>query len=362
MKRNKIVLIFVCIAAALCALALTACATNSYSGDRDVPDATRNEVLFIERNKLSFALGMEIDEREVIEKCNCLFSDGNGEEYKVTAVALADGEVEYESFDLETVGSNKRIRLSYNGAVNYIYYDVNDYTAKFYLDEDQTELYKTVKASAQLTDTLGLAVWVNLIQYNFSTDELMREYDADRTMRFDGWRDSAHNRATGLYSLAPPTVGNEREINFYANYLTDAELDDLLLSYNNSGERVFSGYVGSEESVRVPEGVTYIDFSEMLKGGCNFKNLYISSTVNMDLPFMSGTKSEGLESITVDSGNLQYASYNGALYSKDYSKLYFMPSDCKETTFHTELSVIESYACAYWRVTDLEIPESVSTL
>lgn len=362
MKGNRIVFILVCIAAALCALALTACATNGYSGDRNVPDATRNEVLFVERNRLSFALGMEIDEREVIENCNCLFSDSDGEQFKVTAQSLASGEVEYESFDLETVGSNKQIRIAYNGAVNYIYYDVNEYTANFYLDEDRAELYKTVKASAQLTDTLGLAVWVNLVQCNFSTDELMREYDAERAMRFDGWYDSSDNRATGLYTLSPPQVGNVREINFYAHYLTEDEFADLKLSYDNSGRRVFSGYVGSSDSVRVPEGVTYIDFTEMLKGGCNFKNLFIPSTANVAVPMLAGIKSDGLESITVDPGNLKYSSYNGALYSKDFSTLYFMPSDCKETTFHTELSVIESYACAYWRVTDLEIPEGVATL
>ncbi|MDE6293096.1 MAG: leucine-rich repeat domain-containing protein [Clostridiales bacterium] len=352
----------ICIAATLCAIALTACASIGYSGKHAVPDATRNEVLFIERNRLSFALGMEIDERDVIEKCNCVVSDGEGDQFTITAEMLGDGKVEYESFDLENVGSNKQIRIAYHGAVNYIYYDVNDYTANFYLDKDYTELYKTVKAQAQLTDTLGLAVWVNLVQYNFSTDELMREYDADRAMSFDGWCDSAGNRATGLYTLAPPLFGNEREINFHARYLTEAEMADLKLSYDNSGRRVFSGYVGSNESVRVPEGVTYIDFAEMLKDGCTFKNLYVSSTANIGVPFLSGIKSYGLETITVDSGNLRYASYNGALYSKDYSTLYFMPSDCKETTFHTELSVIESYACAYWRVTELEIPEDIATL
>ena len=242
MKRIRIFLIIACGVIALCALSLVACAKRGYSGDHSVPDAKQNEVLFIERNRLSFALGMEIDEREVIENCNCTFTDNNGNDFKVTAKALADGIVRYESFDLETVGSNKQIKISYKNATNYIYYDVNDYTAKFYLDEEQTELYKTVKASAQLTDTLGLAVWVNLIQCNFSTDEVMREYDADRAMRFDGWFDSSSNRATGLYPLSPPVTGNEREINFHAHYITEEQFAQMKLSYDNSGRRVFSGY------------------------------------------------------------------------------------------------------------------------
>ena len=362
MKRSRIFLIILFSAIAICALALAACAKRGYSGDREIPDARQNEVLFIERNRLSFALGMEIDEKEVIENCRCTFKDRNGEEFSVTAQMLADGRVKYQSFDLNTVGYNKQISISYRGAVNYIYYDVNDYTANFYLDEEQTELYKTVKASAQLTDTLGLAVWVNLIQCNYSTDEDARANDGDRAIRFDGWFDSSSNRATGLYPLSPPVSGNERVINFHAHYITREELAVMNLSYDASGKRVFSGYTGSEDSVRIPEGVTYINFKEALHGGCSFKNLIIPSTASIPVPFMSGINSVGLESITVDSGNLQYASYNGALYSKDYSTLYFMPADCGEGSLHSALNEIASYACAYWRISDVHIPESVTTL
>ncbi|MCH5148347.1 MAG: leucine-rich repeat domain-containing protein [Clostridiales bacterium] len=361
MKRSRIYLIILLAAVAICAFALAACAKIGYSGNHSVPDATQNEVLFIERNKLSFALGMEIDEYAVIENCNCTFSDANGNKFRVTAESLASGAVKCDSFDLNTVGSNKQISLSYKGAVNYIYYDVNDYIANFYLDEEQTELYQTVKAQAQLSNTLGLAVWVNLIQTNISTDELIRETNADRAERFDGWLDSSGNRATGLYTLAPPVTGNERVINFHAHYLSETELADLKLSFDDRGRRVFSGYTGSEDTVRVPEGVTYIDVKSALKN-FSFKNLYIPSTAYIDVPFLTGINSEGLESIAVDLGNIQFASYNGALYSKDFSTLYFMPSDCKETTFHTSLTVIASYACAYWRVTEVVIPESVATL
>lgn len=362
MKRSRIYLVILLAAVAICAFALAACTKLGYAGDHTVPDATQNEVLFIERNKLSFALGMEIDERSVIEKCNCTFSDRNGNKFRVTAESLANGTVKYDSFDLNTVGSNKQISLSYRGAVNYIYYDVNDYTANFYLDEEQTELYQTVKAQAQLSDTLGLAVWVNLIQCNYSTDEEMRELDSERAERFDGWSDSSENRATGLYTLAPPVTGNERVINFHAHYLTETDFFDLKLSYDAAGRRVFSGYTGSGDTVRVPEGVTYINIKETLEGGCTFKNLYIPSTAYIDVPFISGINSDGLESVTVDLGNLNFSSYNGALYSKDFISLYFMPADCYETSFHTGLSVIESYACAYWHVSELNLPEHISTL
>ncbi|MCH5350979.1 MAG: leucine-rich repeat domain-containing protein [Clostridiales bacterium] len=361
-KRNGILLIIVCIAAACLALAFAACATDGYSGGKPVPDTKENEVLFIEHNRLTFALGMEIDEVKVLESCNIVFYDNGGNEFKVTAASLSDGTVSHDSFDLSEVGSDKQIAISYNGVVNYIYYDVNDYTAHFYLDEEQTELYKTVKAQAAITDTLGLAVWVNLIEYNYSTDEDAREMDEYRAERFDGWYDSSSNRATGLYSLAPPLNGNEREISFHAHYISDEDFNNLMLSYDAAGRRVFSGYKGGAERVRIPEGVTYIDLSETFKNGSPFKSMHIPSTASMDVPLMSGVKSTGLETVTVDSGNRRYAAYNGAVYSKDYSTLYFMPSDCKETSFHSELSVVESYACAYWRVSELTIPDGIVTL
>ena len=361
MKRKIVLSILVCIAVVCSAFALVSCATNEYAGNHTVPDGTKNEVRFIERNRLTFALGMEIDDAEIIARCGCTFSN-NGEQFTVSENDLKSGKVRYESFDLETLGSNKQIRLEYKGAVNYIYYDVNDYTANFYLDEEQTELYKTVKAQAQLTETLGLAVWVNLIQYNYSTDEEVREFDGERAERFDGWYDSSSNRATGLYTLEPPISGNEREISFHAHYISDADFADMLLSYDASGRRVFSGYVGSSETVRIPEGVTYIDFSATFKDGAPFKHMIIPSTATVDVPFISGINSNGLESIAVNAGNLRYSSYNGALYSKDYSSLYFMPADCTETSFHTGLSVIESYACAYWHATELVLPDYISTL
>ena len=324
MKRRRLFLIFACFAVALGASAFAACDLAGYTDNGNIPKANRNEVLFIEQNRLSFALGMEIDERDVIERCNCKFKAADGSEFTVTAKSLESGTVKYDSFDLDTVGSNKQISISYNNAVNYIYYDVNDYTANFYLDEDATELYKTVKASARLTDTLGLSVWVNINHYNFSTDENMREIENDKAIRFDGWYDSSGNSATGLYPLALPKVGNENIINFYAHYISREELSELSLSYDNSGRRVFSEYKGSSDSVRVPEGVTFIDFAQLFRNGSTFKTLQIPSTVRLEMPIMSAVNSIGLEEIIVDAGNPYYSSYNGALYSKDFSTLHFI--------------------------------------
>ena len=361
-KRNKIVLILAILAMTLCVVALSACAKNNYSGGKDVPDVKKNEVLFIERNRLSFALGMEIDEVDVIERCGISFRTSGGDDLPVTSKLLKDGVVEYESFDLDTVGSNKQIAVSYMGAVNYIYYDVNSYTVNFYLDEDNTELYKSVTAFSQLTDTLGLSVWVNLTQHNFSTDESMRLIDERRTLKFDGWYDASGNRVTGLYAFTQPKFGNERIVDLHARYISDEQLSEMNLYYDDAGRRVFAGYTGGDDAVEVPEGVTYADFSALFKDGCAYKELILPSTVSLDMPLMSGVNSVGLEKISIDGGNAQYASFDGALYSEDYSTLYFMPADCTDALLHPELSEIASYACAYWRAEALDIPESVKTL
>ncbi|MDE7158875.1 MAG: hypothetical protein K2N74_04795, partial [Clostridiales bacterium] len=289
-------------------------------------DIKRNEVIFIEHNRLSFALGMEIDQNDVIEKCKITFVD-NGEEFKVDGEMLADGTVTFESFDLSTVGYNKRIEVKYNDAVNYIFYDVNEYKVDFYTDEERTDLWKTVTPNAELNDDLGLSVWVNMSQNNYSTDEGVREQDPDGAMRFCGWMDSSQNLATGYYLIAPPVTDNLRELDFHAHYLSEQQLAELDLSYDASGRRVFSGYKGeATDRVIIPEGVTYVDLSSVFKTSPAFEKLHFPSTAQMDFPLLTPINSVGLTEVTVNNGSAYYASYGGALYSKDMSTLYFMPA------------------------------------
>lgn len=364
MKRRNTLLILITFAVlALCSFCIAACTGGAYGGNHNVPDVNANSVLHIERNRISFAKGMAVDTIDIIEKCKCTYLDGDGAAQEITSEQLLDGTVSYEEFDVDTLGSNKRVKLTHNDTVNYIFYDVNDYVINFYLDDEQTQLWKSVGASAQHNDALGLAVWVNIAQYNYSTDENAREANPDGTAKFNGWYDSADNLVTGLYTLPLPAAGNERVLNLHAGYLTDDEAAVLDISYDGSGKRVFSGYLGEEtETVTIPEGVTYIDFSDVFGEKINFRKLHIPSTAVLDAPFMSPVNTIGLTEITVDGGNLRYSSYNGALYSKDYSVLYFMPASCILTEFHSSLTEFGSYSCAYWLLRSLELPESVTSL
>lgn len=364
MRKKSILLSIITLAAAvLCALGIAACSNGEYEkGNKDVPAIITNEVLFIERNRLSLAKDMaDFDDYDVIERCHCTLIGSNGDEIKVTADAIRNGLIQAEKFDLSEVGSNKRIKISCGNAVNYIFYDVNEYTVNLYTDEEQTELWQSVPASAALNSDLALAVWVNIAQYNYSTDETARAYDADRAILFDGWYDPAGDSATGYYTLAAPVTGNERVLNLHAHYITPERLADMNIYYDNLGRRVFGGYTGSGKTVNVPEGVTYINMSETFEAGFTFNTLNIPSTASMDLPLITAYDTVGLTEINVNAGNFYYSSFNGALYSKDHSTLLLMPSSNANKEFHADTVELGSYSCAFWRIDEITVPESIKT-
>lgn len=364
MKKNKVLILLLLLTLFAACLTLGACASDYATGAHNPPDANRNEVLHIKRNRLSFAKGMTVDSRKIIEMCEISFGGENEEEKKITETDLKNGTVQYEEFDVSSVGSNKRITISYNGNENYIFYDVNEYSVNFYKDEEQTELWKTVTPYAKHNDELGLAVWINIEENNYSTDETAREQDPDGTICFNGWYDSSKNSVTGLYGLAAPFTGNERVVNLHAHYITQEQLSVMKIEYDGSGNRVFSGYIGEPtESIAVPEGVTSIKFSDVFSNtDFGFKKIRIPSTAKLDLPLMYGVNTAGLTDITVDSGNLRYASYNGALYSKDFKTLYFMPTDCERNELYVGLAELGSYSCAYWKAESVSLPETVTLL
>lgn len=366
MKNKKILTVILTVLAALsCACALAAC--GSYRGQHEIPGIHANAVFDIKTDRLSFARGMQIDPIDVIVNCGCTLVDSEGNEVEVTRRHLTDGTVKYEKFDLETAGSEKRIAITYKKAVGYIFYDVNDYTVNFYLDEGKQTLWKSAPASAALTDTLDLSVWVGLDDYNYSTDTAARAENEERAMRFDGWYDDEGNPVTGVRPLSR-TQGGGASVDLHARFLSQEERSALRLSYDRSGRRIFSGYTGERtETVRIPEGVTFVDLHSIFSStpqptAINFAKLHVPSTARFEFPLSRRVNTTGLEAVTVDGGNAAYASYKGAVYSKDYKTLYFMPASSLMNDFHDELEEFATYSCAYWQINTLVIPDSVTTL
>ena len=334
---------------------------GGYDPKHNIEGITTNAVLFVEHNRLSFAKDMTIDAPDIIEKCGLTLEDDSGNSVKVTAKHLREGNLYFENFDLSSAGTDKKIKISYRDADNYIVYDVGDYSLDFWLDEGKTELYKSVSANAVHNNDLNLAVWADLADFNYAIDPEAREKDLNRAMRFNGWYDSSETLIAGRVSF--PTLGGVKQVlSYHAHFIEKEKIENLDLKYEGN-DLVFFGYRGEQtESVTVPESVTKIDFHKLFEGEVNFTKLEIPSTARIDLPISGAIDSKGLTEITVAADNPYVASYNGALYSKDFKKLYFMPASSLDVNFHSSLTSFESYSCAYWRISSLSIPETVTAL
>lgn len=366
MKRKIMLtsLITVC-AAASGAFALTAC--TEYKPEKEIPGINENSVLYIENNRLDFALGMEADAVQVIERCKCKFVNEDGTEVYVTEEHLRDGIVGYDGFDLQSVGANKQIKIYYKHAENFIFYDVNDYTVNYYLDEGKTDLWKSAPASAALDNENKLSVWIDTQANNYSVDQTAVESDYGRAIRFDGWYDADEQSVTGLKPLSPPSAGNKNVTDLHAHFITQNQLSEMNISYSG-GRRIFSGYTGAKiQTLKIPEGVTFVDLKSIFSKSpdptaINFEKLHLPATARLETPFTTHINTVGLNEITVDTGNTAYSSYNGALYSKDKTTLYLMPASCERVEFSDSLTQFASYSCAFWQISSLTIPESVTTL
>lgn len=371
-KRKILFFITVVTLALLMGVAFMACGDKkSYGRKHEFDSIKANAVLHIEHTRLVFAKDMELpaDETQIIENCECMLKEpDSGKQIAITAADLKGGIVSYDSFDLSTVGRDKVVKLKFKNAENYIFYDVIDFKVNFYEDQAMSKLWRATRASASFDmNTLGLAVWIDTAANNYATDEGARASDPETAIRFNGWYDATDTAITGRYALSVPNAGTERVVNLYADFMSPEQFDGLILSYDGMGRLVFSGYEGSLKNVVLPEGVTYIDMAEAFadvtaENPVTYTSLRIPSNARLDVPFITGYKTFGLEAIEVDGGNPYYADYKGALYSKDYKSLYFMPANSKTTEFHEMLVEFDSYSCAYWQMTSLVLPESVTTL
>lgn len=347
---------------ATCGALFLACA-GDYAGGHETPDAKVNSVLHVERNRLSFVKDMELDSADIIARCGLEATDADGNSVRITKEMLEAGDVGYTDFDVSEVGGGKSIKVTYGASENYIFYDVTAFEIELYSDSEMTELWKSVTPNSALNSDLALSVWIDMTQYNYSTDVEARADYPERAVRFDGWYDEENNPATGIFAITSSALGGERTVKLAAHYLTDEEFGVLDIGYDAGGARVFGGYHGEPtDRVKVPEGVTRMSMEDVFAGELLFSSLALPSTVKLDAPFVTAVDTLGLAEITVDAGNPHYSSYGGALYSKDYSALYFMPASATDAEFYEGVTEFATYACAYWRVGSVKLPDNLHTL
>lgn len=114
------------------------------------------------------------------------------------------------------------------------------------------------------------------------------------------------------------------------------------------------------KNVKLPYGTVEIE-SGAFENCTEMDSLYIPV---MTSQVVSSKGCHQLKYIDVANGNERYASYNGCLYSKDYSTLYWWPMGKveDEVTFHEGLKKIGAYAFLQTLQRKLEIPHSVTEL
>lgn len=72
--------------------------------------------------------------------------------------------------------------------------------------------------------------------------------------------------------------------------------------------------------------------------------------------YYGGYNLRSLKEITIPEENKNFAIYNGALYSKDYKQLYFIPAAMEKLIIHKDVEKINSFICQN-KFTSIEIPE-----
>lgn len=153
-------------------------------------------------------------------------------------------------------------------------------------------------------------------------------------------RDDAFSKCSGLKTVTIP--GNVKTI----------------------GARAFSK-CESLETVTISEGVTTIG-SENALGAFSYCSSLTSATIPGSVTYMAGHSflyCEKLESINVAESNPNYASKDGVLYNKDFTKLLSCPGGKTSATIGESVSIIGE--CAFescGKLTSIVIPSNVEEI
>ena len=114
------------------------------------------------------------------------------------------------------------------------------------------------------------------------------------------------------------------------------------------------------KNITVPD--TVIHFGQACFGGTALTEFYVPKSVcTMDrYPWNTARH---LYNIVVDSANPQYSSYNGSIYTKDYSKILHIPSGAYGVTFHSSCRIIQEHAMRWnQNIVDFQIGSKITSV
>jgi len=346
-RKGKILFISAVFCAAGAA-AFSACAVTNVDGVEIYTDS----YLSLTDEKMYFSLGEKVDEVSAVAALGITVKNGKGEETPLTREALMSGYFRLGAIDTSTVG-DKSVNLLFNGETYALNYCVDSYTVNFYLPGDI--LYKSVSPSGKNGEAA-----INLTtDYNYAADSSAISSDEESALKFCGWKDVNGNLVTGKYILTADS-DHTASVDFYADFLTDKEFEGMNLYYEN-GEKVFGGlsphstYIW-DETFYIPESVTKVDLYSTLSSMGGVENLYIPSTAGINYTYLySPYPSASIKSISVSGDNTDFSSYEGGLYTKDYSVLIYYPAASASFTASENTNKINDFAFSYSSANELDL-------
>lgn len=183
----------------------------------------------------------------------------------------------------------------------------------------------------------------------------------------------------GLEELTIPFLGDGKD-NLYLAYIfgaASAQINGMTGKYvpqslkkvtisrslNAVPEYAFYGCNGLEEIIGIENATSYGSYAFSYTAIKAFDVPASVTSIGQDSSGASAFSGcYSLESVTVAQGNAKFASYDGSIYDKDLTTLYYVPSAKTEISFAPTISKIESYVFSYSNIAEIEVPESVEEI
>ena len=143
-----------------------------------------------------------------------------------------------------------------------------------------------------------------------------------------------------------------------ANIVESGKENILPYSFSYCGDNNY--YLEKLETLYLPQSLDSIVYTALSGcGSLEYVKIFDNVSTTLSNRFSENKK---LNEIEVTSGNTTYASYDGCLYSKDYTTLIHCPAAKTSINFHSGVTTIAQKAFYCTSLTSVNVPEGVTEL
>ena len=143
-----------------------------------------------------------------------------------------------------------------------------------------------------------------------------------------------------------------------ANIVESGKENILPYSFSYRGDNNY--YLEKLETLYLPQSLDSIVYTALSGcGSLEYVKIFDNVSTTLSNRFSENKK---LNEIEVTSGNTTYASYDGCLYSKDYTTLIHCPTAKTSINFHSGVTTIAQKAFYCTSLTSVNVPEGVTEL